>query len=254
MRLNSKGRLHRAAAVGAVATLASVAAGCGSSSKSSTSTSGGAKPATSSVSGTISMDGVWSGAEQQAFQDVIKTFNQQYPKVTVNYKSTGDNLPTVLSTASRAAIRPTWRTSPSPVCPAVRRPRARSSRSPTRRPSYAANFAPAWVTLGTFNGKLYGLVFKASNKSTVWYNVARVQDRRRQPADDVAAVAHGRQHAEGVGHARVLDRRRRRLDAHRPVREHLPPPGRACRSTGCSRRTRSSGPIPSVKAALKTMA
>ena len=24
---------------------------------------------------------------------------------------------------------------------------------------------------GTFNGKLYGLVFKASNKSTVWYNV-----------------------------------------------------------------------------------
>ena len=31
----------------------------------------------------------------------------------------------------------------------------------------------------------------------------------------------------GVGHAGVLDRRRRRLDAHRPVREHLPPPGRA---------------------------
>jgi len=27
------------------------------------------------------------------------------------------------------------------------------------------------VKLGTFNGKLYGVVFEASNKSTVWYNV-----------------------------------------------------------------------------------
>ena len=35
----------------------------------------------------------------------------------------------------------------------------------------AANYAPAWQKLGTFNGKLYALVFKAANKSTVWYNV-----------------------------------------------------------------------------------
>ena len=34
----------------------------------------------------------------------------------------------------------------------------------------SANFAPSWIALGTFNKKIYGLVFKASNKSTVWYN------------------------------------------------------------------------------------
>jgi hypothetical protein len=34
-----------------------------------------------------------------------------------------------------------------------------------------ANFSPAWIALGTYNKKIYGLVFKASNKSTVWYNV-----------------------------------------------------------------------------------
>ena len=34
-----------------------------------------------------------------------------------------------------------------------------------------ANYGPNGVTLGTVNGKLYGLFFKASNKSTVWYNV-----------------------------------------------------------------------------------
>src|SRR5207247_1931409 len=33
------------------------------------------------------------------------------------------------------------------------------------------NFAPAWKALGTYNGKLYALVFKAANKSLVWYNV-----------------------------------------------------------------------------------
>ena len=33
------------------------------------------------------------------------------------------------------------------------------------------NFAPAWQQLGTYSGKLYALVFKAANKSVVWYNV-----------------------------------------------------------------------------------
>jgi maltose-binding protein MalE len=37
--------------------------------------------------------------------------------------------------------------------------------------TFKSNFSPAWLSLSTFNGKLYGLVFKASNKSTVWYNV-----------------------------------------------------------------------------------
>ena len=35
----------------------------------------------------------------------------------------------------------------------------------------ASNFSPAWEDLGKVNGKLYALLFKASNKSTLWYNV-----------------------------------------------------------------------------------
>jgi alpha-glucoside transport system substrate-binding protein len=35
----------------------------------------------------------------------------------------------------------------------------------------ASNFAPAWRQLGTFSGKPYALVFKAANKSLVWYDV-----------------------------------------------------------------------------------
>ena len=34
------------------------------------------------------------------------------------------------------------------------------------------NFAPAGSSSERSHGKVYGLLFKASNKSTVWYNVA----------------------------------------------------------------------------------
>jgi hypothetical protein len=39
------------------------------------------------------------------------------------------------------------------------------------KPVISKNYSPAWQALGTFNGKLYALVYKAANKSTVWYNV-----------------------------------------------------------------------------------
>jgi hypothetical protein len=35
----------------------------------------------------------------------------------------------------------------------------------------AANYASSWIATGSTKGKFYGLAFKASNKSTVWYNV-----------------------------------------------------------------------------------
>jgi ABC-type glycerol-3-phosphate transport system substrate-binding protein len=35
----------------------------------------------------------------------------------------------------------------------------------------AKNYAPSWLALGTFGGKLYALPFKAANKSVLWYNV-----------------------------------------------------------------------------------
>ena len=76
--------------------LVALAAGCGSSSDSDT---GGAAGTTADVSGSISVMGIWTGAEQKSFQAVIDAFNEQYPDVTVKYNPVGDNLPTVLSTA-----------------------------------------------------------------------------------------------------------------------------------------------------------
>jgi ABC-type glycerol-3-phosphate transport system substrate-binding protein len=129
------------------------------------------KSSSTGASGSITFDGVWSAAEASAFGDVIKAFNKTNPNVHVNYKSLGDNLPTVLATAV-AGGRP-------PDMADIAQPgliQQFANKKALKPISYAtgvmkANFAPSWIKLGTFNGKFYGIVFKASNKSTVWYNV-----------------------------------------------------------------------------------
>jgi alpha-glucoside transport system substrate-binding protein len=61
------------------------------------------------------------------------------------------------------------------------------------RPTLAANFTQTWLKLGTFNGKLYGFVFKASNKSTVWYSIrAFRQAGVKPPATDAQLLARAR--------------------------------------------------------------
>ncbi len=167
--MNVSKRAGGLASVAAIVMLAAVVFGWGSTSESSASLA--AKSISSTVSGTISMDGVWSGAEQSAFQDVINTFHQRYPKVTVNFRSTGDNTPTVLAKAVAGGHPPDLADIAQPGL--IKQFAERGALKPETYAlsSYRANFGPAWVKLGTLNGKLYGVVFKASNKSTVWYNV-----------------------------------------------------------------------------------
>jgi alpha-glucoside transport system substrate-binding protein len=123
------------------------------------------------VSGSINFDGVWSGAEAAAFGDVIKAFNKTTPNVHVNYKSLGDNLPTVLGTAVAGGRPPDMADIAQPGL--IQQFATKGSLKPITyaKGVMSANFKPSWIKLGTFNGKFYGLVFKASNKSTVWYNV-----------------------------------------------------------------------------------
>jgi alpha-glucoside transport system substrate-binding protein len=147
-----------------LASVAALAASVGSSAAT-------AEPSKSTVSGTINFDGVWTGQEAQHFQAVINAFNKQYPNVNVNYKALGDNLPTVLATAVAGGRPPDMADIAQPGL--VKQFATRGVLKPISyaRPTLAANFTQEWLKLGTFNGKLYGFVFKASNKSTVWYSV-----------------------------------------------------------------------------------
>src|SRR4029077_5743598 len=64
-----------------------------------TTTANGASHRKYAGSGNLSGVGVWSGAEQKNFQQVLNAFQKKFPGVKVKYTSAGDNVPTVLSTA-----------------------------------------------------------------------------------------------------------------------------------------------------------
>jgi len=137
--------------------------------------------AATAPSGTITFDGVWTGQEAQHFQAVINAFHKQYPHVNVQYKPVGDNLPTVLATAVAGGRPPDMADIAQPGL--VKQFARKRVLKPITyaRPALAANFTPSWLRLGTVDGKLYGFVFKASNKSTVWYSVPAFRNAGVKP-------------------------------------------------------------------------
>jgi alpha-glucoside transport system substrate-binding protein len=161
---------HRTQACVLAAVVVSLAAGCGGSSGNSSSGSGGAS--TSSVSGSLSFVGIWSGPEQKSFQAVIDAFNKQYPKVHVKYTSAGNNITTVLSTAVQGGNPPDLADIAQPGFVTQMEQKGALKPIEFARSEIEANFGAGGTQLGEINGKLYGLLFKASNKSTVWYNVS----------------------------------------------------------------------------------
>jgi alpha-glucoside transport system substrate-binding protein len=157
----------RIVVVGLATVLALLAAGLAGAS-----TSSHAKAShVSAVSGTITFDGIWTGAEAKSFGAVIKAFNKTFPKVKVKYKPVGNNIPTVLGTAVAGGHPPDMADIAQPGL--VKQFATQHKLKPIdyAKGSMKANFAPAWSQLGTFSGHLYAVVFKASNKSLLWYNV-----------------------------------------------------------------------------------
>ena len=165
----SRARAARLTAVAAMlAAVLAVAAGCGGGSSGSNTTT---TSANTSVSGNVKFWGIWSAAEQTAFQKVIAGFNKQYPNVHVSYTSKGDNIPTILATAIAGGSPPDVADVAQPGL--VKQLVQQNHLKPITyaQSTINANFSPAWAHLGVVNGKLYALLFKAANKSTLWYNV-----------------------------------------------------------------------------------
>ncbi|MBV8066114.1 MAG: extracellular solute-binding protein [Actinobacteria bacterium] len=127
---------------------------------------------TSAVKGTITFDGIWTSSSGQVqFQDVINAFEKANPGVKVNYKPVGNNLPTVLATAVAGGHPPDMADIAQPGTIAQFAKEGKLKPITYASSVISQNFAPAWKQLGTFDGKLYALVFKAANKSLIWYNV-----------------------------------------------------------------------------------
>jgi ABC-type glycerol-3-phosphate transport system substrate-binding protein len=155
---------------GALIGLVALAA-CGSDTSSTTSAGG-----QSSISGNVTVWATWSGNEQKSFQAVLDDFNKK-TGVTGQFQSKGDQLPTVLGTAIAGGNPPDVAILPQPGL--LHDLVAKGALKPVDSiagDAVSSDFASVWKNLATDAGKLYGVYFKAANKSAVWYNVKTFKD------------------------------------------------------------------------------
>jgi alpha-glucoside transport system substrate-binding protein len=113
---------------------------------------------------------VWSGAEQQHFERVLRAFTRQ-TGVAVSYASAGYSVPAFLRTRLAVGRLPDVAFLPQPGL--LRSYAADHLLVPLNRiagSAVASNYNPVWRRLGSVGGTLYGVWFKAANKSLIWYN------------------------------------------------------------------------------------
>lgn len=148
-----------------VAALTMVAVGCGDSDDDS-----GAGDA--NLSGQqLEVAAVWSGTEQARFEAVLDEFEKR-TGATVRFTSTGDDIAAVLTPRIAAGSPPDVAMLPQPglLNDWVSNGSLKALNTDVQD-EVKKNYSSDWQTLGTVNGSMYGVWFKAANKSTVWYDV-----------------------------------------------------------------------------------
>jgi alpha-glucoside transport system substrate-binding protein len=160
-----------------------LAASCGGDDEEPAAGDTATAPEEGGVSGSISIMGVWVGPEQESFQAVIDGFTEQNPDAEVNYNPVGDELPTVLSTAVEGGNPPDLAAPAQPGF--VQSLVDQDALQPIdfAEETIRENLGDSGVAIGSFNNQLYGLFFKAGNKSTVWYNVHAYEDAGVEPVE-----------------------------------------------------------------------
>ncbi len=114
---------------------------------------------------------VWTGGEQKAFGQVLAAFEKQ-TGTQVRYTSTGDDIAAVLGTRLQGGNPPDVAILPQPGLLAdLARQGALKPIEAVAGKEVDENYTPVWRQLGSAKGTLYGVWFKAANKSLVWYDV-----------------------------------------------------------------------------------
>jgi ABC-type glycerol-3-phosphate transport system substrate-binding protein len=136
--------------------------------------------------------GTWAGPEQASFQAVIDGFNELYPNVTVTFRSGGNNLAPLLSTAVQGGNPPDIACIAQPGLIAQFAEQGAIQPIDDLRDAIVDNFGESVADVGAVDGTQYAIMFKGANKSTVWYNVADFEEAGVEPAetwDDLNEVA-----------------------------------------------------------------
>ena len=162
-----------------VAALAFTAAGCGGDDGGG----GGGAEGSEDVTGSISVMAIWGGEEQKSFQAVIDGFSELYPNVSVKYTSGGDNLAPLLSTAVEGGNPPDLAAIGQPGLMADFAGKNAIQPIDDLRDAIVDNFGESVADVGAVDGTQYGVLFKAANKSLVWYNVAAFEEAGVEPPE-----------------------------------------------------------------------
>ena len=224
-----------------VLALALVAAGCGGDDDEEAGGTTAEETTEEQVSGSVSVMGIWVGEEQKSFQAVIDGFKEQQPDVTVEYNPVGDNLPTVLGTAVQGGNPPDVAAIAQPGSMTQFVEQGELKPLDFAEDAVVENFGQSVVDTGSVEDSFYGLLWKANNASTVWYNVKAFEDAGIEPPEtwDALLEARRRSSRRGCRRTRLPERTAGRSRTSSRTSTCAP---QAPRSTTSSRGTRSSGP------------
>lgn len=120
--------------------------------------------------GVVTVLGVWGGDELSAFQEVVFPFTEQ-TGIGMAFEGTRD-LAAVLTTRVEAGNPPDLAILPNPgqMQEFASRGELIDLSSFLDMGQLQQDYAQSWIDLGSYEGKLYGIFYKAANKSLVWYN------------------------------------------------------------------------------------
>lgn len=163
----------------AILGFAALLAACGSSSSPTPSGTGGEQSTGTypDLSGqTISVDAVWTGAEQATFQKLMSDFESK-TGAKFQYTSTGDQIATIVGTKVQGGSPPDVAMLPQPgLLTQFAKAGDLKPLSDEASAAVDANYSSIWKGLGSVDGTPYGVWIDASNKSTVWYNANQFQN------------------------------------------------------------------------------
>jgi alpha-glucoside transport system substrate-binding protein len=137
----------------------------------------------------VEVIGVWQDAEAAAFEQVLSRFEQE-TGANVTFTSTaGDDMAAVLDERLAAGDPPDIAVLPQP---GLLRALARSGDirpiSQLVGDRVERDWAPIWQRLGSVDGELYGVWYKAAHKSLVWYSIRAFEQIGAVPPDDLAGL------------------------------------------------------------------
>ncbi|HEX5300083.1 MAG TPA: ABC transporter substrate-binding protein [Streptosporangiaceae bacterium] len=179
MDVNGRGRLARMTPTRLLTVFAAALAVAGCSA------SPAAPPAQSLRGQQLEVAAVWSGVEQQHFGLVLDAFTRR-TGASVTYTPAGYSVPAFLAARLARGRPPDVAFLPQPGL--LRQYAAEHLIVPLDGDTVSAvasNYSPAWRRLGSAGGRLYGVWFKAAEKSLIWYNEGVFEREGVAPPTDV---------------------------------------------------------------------